>query len=248
MKQNKPSKLSRTILLLASAALTNTSQQTNWTRPWFLESSMSIMDQSKTICLHTAQWHIWLQCHANGTTRNTSPSTWKTKCVGIMGTAWGRGLVFSMLDQPRSITDVTPFMSSNWTNSECIGDTVAFFPTHTTMPAQSSVDAAMQAAKDLIHALRNVTIQIFLQLNGGTVARDSGCHHFTMPSPVLSKWFSDTVAWVILSWQNISFNEKCPWEIGFLGVTFWWKSTFPAVGICHHHFLSTAFKAAYNIS
>lgn len=43
----------------------------------------------------------------------------------------------------------------NRTNSEHIGDTVAFFLTHTTMPAQSSVDAAIQAAKDLIHALKH---------------------------------------------------------------------------------------------
>jgi len=43
----------------------------------------------------------------------------------------------------------------NRTNSERIGDTVEFFPTHTTMPAQSSANAAMQAAKDLIHALQH---------------------------------------------------------------------------------------------
>jgi hypothetical protein len=44
----------------------------------------------------------------------------------------------------------------NQTNSElCTEDTVAFFSTHTTMPAQSTADAAMQAAKDLIHALKH---------------------------------------------------------------------------------------------
>jgi hypothetical protein len=41
------------------------------------------------------------------------------------------------------------------TNSERIGDTVDFFPIETNIPLQSSADAAMQAAKDLVHALQN---------------------------------------------------------------------------------------------
>lgn len=39
------------------------------------------------------------------------------------------------------------------TNAERIGDTVEFFPQHSTMPKLSSADAAMQAAQDLIRAL-----------------------------------------------------------------------------------------------
>ena len=41
------------------------------------------------------------------------------------------------------------------TNSECIGNMVEFFPQHVKMPHLSSADAAMHAAKDLIHALEN---------------------------------------------------------------------------------------------
>jgi hypothetical protein len=82
---------------------------------------------------------------------------------------------------------------------------------------------------------RNVTIKNFLQWNGGTRFRMPPFHRATA-CPI--KKISGKVAWVILSWQNISFNKKCWREIGFLGATFWWKSTFPAVGICRHHFIS----------
>jgi hypothetical protein len=125
--------------------------QINWTRPWFLESSTCITNQSKSICLLTAQWHIWLQRHLNGTTWNASPSTWKTKCGGSWVLNGEEGwYVGPAKKHYRCYT-----IHVNQTNSECIGDTVAFFLTHTTMPAQSTADAAMQIAKDLIHALKH---------------------------------------------------------------------------------------------
>jgi hypothetical protein len=41
------------------------------------------------------------------------------------------------------------------TNSECIGDTVEFFPQYTKVPRLSSVDAATYAARNLIYALQH---------------------------------------------------------------------------------------------